>query len=59
MSNLNGFLKSDIGPFLQIRRTQYVMEHIVLPSVVYSNIENLVLRARSEINGSARINQPE
>ena len=25
----------------------------------YSNIENLVLRARSEINGSARINQPE
>ncbi len=34
---------------------------VVLPYIVsfYSNIENLVLRARSEINGSARINQPE
>jgi len=35
MSNLNGFLKRDIGSLLQVSRAQYVLEHVVIPSPVY------------------------
>jgi hypothetical protein len=48
MSNLNGFLKRDIGPLLQISRAQYVENHVVLPSLVY--LLHYLSKGRNHVN---------